>query len=397
MPPFTQRPGVNLCVPLLANANFSWVWDGEGFQIDQYLNYFIGMHGWPNWVNKMDAAATSGGRQESNLFCGSIDSDNCGQPSLPCSSYSAPQAYFVRKAVANLHTMLRSAKQNLDSETILASLALDRMIEDFGKPDIDAEYEQAHAVNKFLNIFSIILGMLAPALEAEAAGFVAGINGALRLALLDSGGESKADMTQGYKMVLEDTLAQVFTTMRQGLHDYAASVLGAQTPMHLPCLGICPDTPSRRVSDVFAGGRFLLPSGQDPLDDTIVNIFDKGVERMKQYLVGQLLKDLGDYITLEPMDDENKCDGVYAADGIPGMQGECMRLMNKQNKVDPGYKKLKDYGIDLAQIFTSSTDCGSGVDVHGSSSLGILSVGGSEGRLPFCFYSLPVWGKREGN
>lgn len=211
------------------------------------------------------------------------------------------------------------------------------MIDDFGTPVIDATYDAAHKTSQILKIFSFgqnlhlspaalynsltcptVLGAVAPiAKEGEVVFTLA--SSAFDLASEKTAdGDTKADIRQGYKTALENTLSHVFIQGREGLQDLAASAFGAQDPCHFSGSGgncglriAAKDTP---IASIFLNGRYLLLSGQDPLTSLPTGTFDPGLQKMvrtlgtsyfanpskrtiqKQYLVGQLLKDLGDYI-----------------------------------------------------------------------------------------------------
>lgn len=205
--------------------------------------------------------------------------------------------------MANLHAFLRAAYHNLDADTILAFLSLDQMIDDFGTPIIDATYDAAHKTSKMLKIFSVgqnlrptptpshalltcpaVLGAMAPIAKESDIVFTVS-SGAFDLASEKTAdGDAKADIRQGYKTALENTLAHVFTQGRDGLQDLAASAFGGQDPCHFPGSGgncgfriAVMDTP---IASIFLNGRYLLRSGQDPLTSLPAGTFDPGFKRM---------------------------------------------------------------------------------------------------------------------
>ena len=104
-----------------------------------YRAGFIKTQGPRDWLKKMEGMTTGDGTMEGDLEYGPL-SDSCPIPDMGlCQSFTPPAFYWIRRAASNLHSILASAHDQLQSDVLIAALDLQQIVQDFSATTLATE------------------------------------------------------------------------------------------------------------------------------------------------------------------------------------------------------------------------------------------------------------------
>lgn len=219
--------------------------------------------------------------------------------------------FFVRAAATNAHDFFTRAHEKLQDVTIENILSIDKMMSDFNANAPTSDANTLATIGAVFSIAEKLFELGAPGLS-EGASVIAAMIG-----LADSlPGPTEVDLG-ALKVTIQSQLLQLFTDTNARLTKFNSKLFGGNDEIDIQEIvnfvasarGREPLTNLHPISQVFAGGSFLVP----PSDSEFDVAFTAGMLGVKQRILGSVLRAMNYYVFVDTTRDENACNGITGA------------------------------------------------------------------------------------
>lgn len=221
------------------------------------------------------------------------------------------KVFFIRAAATNAHDFFTRAHEKLQDVTIENILSIDKMVSDFNANTPSSEVNTLSAIGSAFSIAEKLIGLSSPGL-ANGAAVIGGLFG-LASALP---GPEQVDLG-ALKVTIQSQLLQLFTETNDRLTKFNSKLFGGKDDIDIQELvnfvasarGGQPSTTLHPISQVFAGGGFLVPPSDSQLDEGL----NAGMKSVKQGILGAVLRAMNYYVFVDTTRDQKACDAITGA------------------------------------------------------------------------------------